>query len=95
MAYKNKQIELPDFMSDKDIEEFKKVAGIVAQIGEQYPAISIDILARVIIISAIQYEMTKDDLKEFIKCLTQYVEVSEGLSDKFNELYKETPKTIH
>ena len=84
-----KDIKISDIITDYDTEDFKKVAKVVEIIGQTYPAISIDILARIIITVFLQYELSKDNQDEFIRCLSQYVEVSKGFD------YKSKPKTIH
>ena len=85
-----KDIKISDIITDYDTEDFKKVAKVVEIIGQTYPAISIDILARIIITVFLQYELSKDNQDEFIRCLSQYVEVSEGF-----DFHKSKPKTIH
>ena len=86
---------LDNLISDSDVEQFEKAAKIVALIGESYPALSLDILARLVMLCAMQYDMTKANLTEFQACLGNYIEASTLVKEKLEEFYDSNSKNLH
>ena len=99
MDYKDKFDKefIEDLISESELEQFEKATKIVALIGESFPALSLDILAKLVMLCAMQYDMTKENLTEFQACLSNYIHASTLAKEKIQELdeFYGSNKTLH
>lgn len=85
---------LSDIVSEDTLEEYDKARAIVAHIGEAYPALSVDILSKLTMLVALQYDMSEEALEKYMECLRKYMEIGFTLKDEFEQTNQLT-KTIH
>lgn len=94
MANKLDKDAMSDLVSQDTIEDFEKAQKIVLLIGQTYPNLSIDLLARITMLCALQYDMSERNMEQYIECLEQYMKASYIVKETL-DVPNNTNETIH
>tara|TARA_X000001382_G_scaffold103664_1_gene78596 strand:+ start:514 stop:798 length:285 start_codon:yes stop_codon:yes gene_type:complete len=94
MDYKLDPNSISDMVSEESLEDFEKAQAIVTKIGEAYPALSINLLARLTMLCALQYDMSEHNMKDYIECLEKYMKISYTIKEEL-DVHSSSNKLLH